>query len=112
VSDDELDLAGWDVGVLALALAYGAGGLQHELAAQLTGLLAQGLVPLHVEAQLRDPEAVAEVDEGHAAQVARALHPSDEGHGLSGIGEAELAASVRTVHGRSERSAKIAWGSR
>ena len=100
LGDDQFDLAGGDLRVLAFAFTHRAGGLHHEFAPQLAGLLAQGLVALHVEAELGDAEAVAEVHEGEAAQVAGALDPSGQGHGLAGIGEAELAAGVGAVHGR------------
>ena len=48
------------------------------------------------EQQLND--AKAQVDEGHSAEFAGFLHPSREGHCLALVGEAQLAASVGSVH--------------
>ena len=97
-SNLNLNLSGRYFGVLRAALDNLAGNLYHVFAPQLASLLAEGGVGLHVESQLRDAVAVAQVDESHAAEVARALHPSGEGDCLSHIGEAKLAASISPIH--------------
>ena len=62
-----------DLGVLRAALDDLAGHLDDVFASQLSGLLAERSIGLHVESQLRDTVAVAQVDKSHAAKVTAAL---------------------------------------
>ena len=94
----DLDLAGGHLRILALALEHLARGLDHEFTAQAGGGLDQRRVGVRLHDQLRDAVAVAQVDEGHAAEFAGFLHPSREGDCLSFVGETQLAASVGSVH--------------
>ena len=94
----DFDLAGGDLQVLGLALADGADGLDDELAAELPGLATEVGVGVHVEGELRDAVAVAQVHEGEAAEVAGALDPAAQGDGLSDVVGAKFAAGVGTVH--------------
>ncbi len=52
-----------------------------------------------IEDHLGHPFAVAEVDEGHAAEVALGVDPTHEGHGLAGVGGAEGVAGMGAFHG-------------
>ena len=92
LADLNFDLAGGDLQILGLALADGADGLDDELAAELPGLATEVGVGVHVEGELRDAVAVAQVHEGEAAEVAGALDPAAQGDGLSDVVGAEFAA--------------------
>ena len=94
----DLDVAGGAVGVLVAPLLHGAGHLDDELAPQLAGMLTEGGVGVHVEHQLGDAIAIAQVDEGEATQVAADLHPSAEGDGAVEVGQAQGATVVCSVH--------------
>ena len=93
-----LDLTGRDLHVLGLALAYQAGGLDYEFTAEFSRFAAEVCVGVHVERELCDAVAVAEVDECEAAEVAGPLDPSAQDDGLSDVVGAEFAAGVGTVH--------------
>ena len=54
----------------------------------------EGGVGVHVEHQLGDAIAIAQVDEGEATQVAADLHPSAEGDGAVEVGQAQGATVV------------------
>jgi hypothetical protein len=59
-----------------------------------------------MEHALREPLAVAEVDEDHAAVVAGGIDPTNQGDGLAGMGLAEFVA-VMGAHGwKTERRVK------
>jgi len=47
-----------------------------------------------IEAKLRDPAAIAKVDEHRAAMVARALDPTGQNDGLADVFGAKLATAV------------------
>ena len=48
---------------------------------------------------LSDAVAVAQVDEGHGAEVPHFLHPSGQGDGLVDVAGPEAAAGMGSVHG-------------
>jgi hypothetical protein len=52
----------------------------------------------HIKGQLGEAVTVAQVDEGHAAQVARALHPARKHHFFSNVFKAQLAAGMCSKH--------------
>ena len=56
-------------------------------------------VGARIEDHLGHAFAVAEVDEGHAAEVALGVDPTHEGHGLAGVGGAEGVAGMGAFHG-------------
>jgi len=72
----QLDVACGQVGIFAASLADASAYLDDALAHQGAGMLAQGGVQVEVEVELGDAVAVAQVDEGHAAEVADALDPA------------------------------------
>ena len=94
----DLDIAGSAIGVLAGPLAHLARGGDDELAAKLAGLLAEFGAIVHVEDQLSDPVAVAQIDEGHAAEVATFLDPTAQFNFQSDVFDAEFSAGVRAIH--------------
>ena len=67
-------------------------GLEDELVADLVRELGRLGRPLGVDHELRDPGAVAEVDEDEPAVVAAARRPAGEGHAGADVLLAELAA--------------------
>ena len=91
-----LDLAGRDVAVhgCGVALLDLADDRDHELGAQRGRLVVQARAALAVEHHLRDPGAVADVNENQVAEVAPAVHPSHEHGARSGIAGAQRAAGV------------------
>src|SRR6266542_5727017 len=56
------------------------------------------LLVARVGDDLREPVAVAHVDEGHVAVVATAVHPAGARDGLARLGRAQLAAGMRSEH--------------
>ena len=97
--DDNFNVAGRHVGVLAGTLSHGALHFDHVLAPEFARGLAEFGIGVHVEGQLGDAVTVAQVHEGHAAQVTGALDPSAEGHSLVHVLHSELSTSMRAVHG-------------
>ena len=93
-----LDVARGHLRVLRLALAHLAHGLYAELASQLVRTLTERSVLRLVEHQLCNTIAVAQVDERHAAHLARALNPSGELHLAAGVGETKLATCLSPIH--------------
>jgi hypothetical protein len=84
------------------AALHDAGDADHELRAQALGHRHQRVV--FADHDLRHPGAVADVEEGDAAEVADAVHPSEQ-HGLradvfsaegaAGMGSREIAERFR-----------------
>ncbi len=95
----QLDLARGKVGVGGAGgtLAHQAAHLDHELVAQLFGLVELGLV-VRVEYHLQEAFAVAQVHEYDAAMVAAAMDPAGNRNLLTDQLFVDLAAVVRT-HG-------------
>ncbi len=93
-----LDLAGGHV-----AVDHGVGAAHHRAAHREHELgaggarLAQRLLGhlAGMEDDLSQAAVIAQVDEDHAAVIARALHPSHEHGGGAGVGAAKRAAEVR-----------------
>ena len=108
---DNLDFAGFDVRVdsVRIALLALADHGDDILRAQLAGFLVQRRIQLGVEHDLRDPGAVAHVDEDQAAQVAPPVYPAHEHHALAGVGGAQLAAACGCVADRLESRASCAF---
>ena len=98
LTDNDFDVAGIHLGVLALTLAHGAFHLDAVFAAQFVGLVAEGFVVGFVEHKLRDAIPVAQVDKGHAAHLAGALHPSCQRHVFSFIREPQLPTGICSIH--------------
>ena len=96
--DLNLDVTCRNLVILRTALDDLAGHLQHIFAAQFAGSLAEVGVGFHIESQLRDAIAVAQVDKSHAAEVAATLQPPAEGDSLSQIGKSQLATSICPIH--------------
>lgn len=76
----DLDLARGQLGILRLAFDDAARHLQDEFAAQFGGRPAGLFGRVLLDDDLRQAVAVAQVDEGHGAQVAHLLHPAGERH--------------------------------
>ena len=103
LADDDLDVAGRQVGVrVALgALAHLAGDLDAELVAHVVGAaLGEHLVPGD---DLGDAGGVAQVEEGDPAVVSTPRHPTGEGDGLSCVVGTQGAGLVSAEHGGSFR---------
>ncbi len=98
VRKPDLDVAGRQFGVLALAFLDHARGLDDELTAQGGHRLADLRVGRIVHAQLRDAVAVADVDETHTAHPAAFLYPAREGHGLTDMADSQFSTSVCAIH--------------
>jgi hypothetical protein len=96
--NDDLDFAGRHFQVLVAAFDNFPGGKDDEFAAKLAGLHAEPGIGFHVKGQLSEAVAVAQVDKGHPAEVAGALHPAGKGYGLTGIREAKFATGVGSEH--------------
>ena len=77
------------------ARAHQAGDLQAELVAHALGGR-EGLGAVRVADDLHQAFAVAQVDEDHAAVVAAAVHPAEQGDGLAQVLERDLAAVAAT----------------
>ena len=84
---NNLDIASRHVGVFVRALVDGARDLNDEFAAEFVGLFTEFLIRGFLEDNLGDAVAVANVNKGHAAHLASALHPSSQRHFLACIGE-------------------------
>jgi hypothetical protein len=103
VADDDLDVAGGQVGVgVALgALAHLPGDLDAELVAHVVrAALRQHLV---ARDHLGDAGRVAKVEEGDPAVVSSPRHPTGEGDGLACVVGTECAGLVSAEHGGSFR---------
>ena len=98
VCNDYFDVAGGQVGVLALSLLHLSLDLDAELASQFVGALAELCIYGFIEHQLCESVAVAQVDEGHTAHFSGALHPSGQGHLLAYVGDSQFSACVCSVH--------------
>ena len=85
LGDFDFDVASGKFGVLAGTLDDGASGLDDIFAAKATGFFTELGVGFHVEGELGDAIAVAEVDEGHASEVATALQPATKGDLLADV---------------------------
>jgi hypothetical protein len=105
--DIDLDFTRGELKVLRFPLAHEARRLDDELAAEPAGGQAQVRIRVHVERQLRDAVAVADVHEGHAAEVAGALDPSAEDDGGADVVGAKFAAGMGAVHVRGIRVPKF-----
>ena len=78
-----LNVARGHFGILAGTLHHGADCLDHELAAEAVRRIHELCRGVRLNHQLRDAVAVAKVDEGHTAQLARALYPTCQCYFLS-----------------------------
>ena len=94
----DFDVASGHFRVLARAFGHCAFHLYHIFAAQLVGTLTQLGVNVVVKHDLRDAVSVAQVDEGHAAHLAGALHPACQGHHFACVLETKFAISLCPVH--------------
>ena len=56
---------------------------------------------------LREPFAVAQIDENDAAMIALRMHPAGERDLLADIGGAKGVAMVRAIHGGERRSVSV-----
>ena len=90
--DFDFDFTGWNLLVFGFAFTHGAYSLDHKLPTEFARLQAQVGVGVHVKGELRNAVAVAEVDKGHAAEVAGALDPTAQGDGLADVVGAKFAA--------------------
>ena len=106
VAHHDLDLAGLELAVdgALVAQAHLALHGEHVLAAQALGQSKQlrGAV-VSVEHQLHQALAVAQPDEHQSAQVAGALHPAGEMHGLTGHFAGQQAAVMIALVGKHNR---------
>ena len=103
VAHHDLDLAGLELAVdgALVAQAHLALHGQHVLAAQALGQSKQlGGAVVSVKHQLHKTLAVAQPDEHQAAQVAGALHPAGEMHGLTGHFAGQQAAVMIALVGK------------
>ena len=106
---DDLDLSGRELRVLrALGpRSHGPAHLEHPLAARIAEGRMRGSIVLRVRHDLRDPVAVAEVDEDDLAELAPAVHPAAERHLVPRVGRAELATGVSPQHVSPGRPARM-----
>jgi hypothetical protein len=93
--DDDLDLAGLELGIgrLGRAAPHAAGDADHVLRAQPLGLRHLRRVVV-VEDDLRDARAVAHVHEQQAAEVAYPVDPAKQHHAGADVRRAERAAGM------------------
>ncbi len=96
--DDDFDVAGRDVRILAGAFLHGSRDLYHPLAAQFVSLFAKLVIHLLVERQLCDAIAVSQVDERHAAHLPDFGYPAGQGHLSVCIGQPQFAARTVSIH--------------
>ena len=94
----DLDLARGQLGILRLAFDDAARHLQDEFAAQFGGRPAGLFGRVLLDDDLRQAVAVAQVDEGHGAQVAHLLHPAGERHRLADVRGTQRTACMGSVH--------------
>ena len=81
------------------ARANAAGDLDHVFAAQLVREFGDLRIFLGAEDDLRDPFAVAQINENNAAVVAAGVNPARQGDGLADVFFAEDVAEVGAIHG-------------
>ena len=93
----DLDLAGGQLGVLRAgrAAADDPANREHEFAADGLGPGVSVGTAARIEDTLREPGAVAQVDEDEAAMIAPAMRPSHQRHRLPSVTAAQDAARVR-----------------
>ena len=84
-TDIDFDVAGGELGIFRGTLDDDASDLKDVFAPEAAGLLTESGVGFHVEGELGDAIAVAEVDEGHASEVAAALEPATKGDLLAEV---------------------------
>ncbi len=93
-----LNVAGINLGILALAFSYRSLYLDAIFASQLVCLVTESLVVGLVEDKLGDAIAVAKVHKGHAPHFTSALHPSGKCNLFTDIGQTQLSTSVSSIH--------------
>ena len=96
--EHHLDFAGRYLGVLGCPFDDAARRADHVFAAQMRGRFEQLGGRVLLDDQLRDAVPVAQVDEGHRAQVAHFLYPAGQRDGLIQVFHAEFSAGVCSVH--------------
>ena len=94
----DFDLAGGHLGVLGLAFDDLALDLDDPFAAEACGGFAGFGGGVLLDDDLRQPVSVAQVDEGHGAEVSDLLHPPGEGDGFMDVAGTQAPASMRSVH--------------
>ena len=93
-----LDVARGHLGILRRTLDHPPGDLKHVLAAQTGRRLPRLGRGALLDDDLRDAVAVAQVDEGHGAQVAHLLHPTRQRNGFIHVRGSQRAAGMCSVH--------------
>ena len=96
---DHFDVARGHLGVLRLALDDASRDAEHPFAAHARSRFAHLRRRMLLDRDLRQPVAVAQVDEGHGAEVSHFLHPPGQGHGLVHVAGSQAAARMGSVHG-------------
>ena len=84
--------------ILALALDDLSCNLENPFTADRPGSLQQFGRSRCVYDKLGDAVTVTQINEGHSSEFPGFLHPAGKGHFLPGIFEAELSASMSSVH--------------
>ncbi len=94
--DRDFNLSGRNVLVdgLLVALAHGADCRDHKLRTQVVGFFVQRGVVALIEHKLRHPAAVADIHKKQVAQIAAAVHPSQQHHALPGMSGTKLSAHM------------------
>ena len=95
---NDFDVTGRHLGVLTLPLTDLTLHLDAIFTSKTIGGITECLICRFVENQLRDTIAVAQIDEGHASHLTRALHPSGKDDLLATVGEPQLPASISPIH--------------
>ena len=96
--NDDFDIARGHIGIFAVALGHCTGYLNNVFAPEVICFFAQFGINLLIESKLRNSVTVAQVDKGHSAHFADALHPAGKGYRLSDVGGTKFAASCCSVH--------------
>ena len=95
---DDFDVARGHLRVLGFALHDASRNAEHPFAAHAGGRLAHLGGRMLLDGDLRQTVAVAQVNEGHGAEVSHFLHPPGQGYGLVYVAGSQTAASMGPVH--------------
>ena len=95
---NNLDVAGRNIGILALALSNLAFHLNHKLTAKVVGCIAQRSINFIVKYYLSDAIAVAHIHKRHATHLADTLHPACQLHHFAHISDAKFSTRLCPKH--------------
>ena len=95
---NNLNVAGRDICILALALSHLALHLNYKLTAKVIGCIAQRSIYFIVKYYLSDAIAVAHIHKRHATHLADTLHPACQLHHFAHISDAKFSTRLSSKH--------------